>query len=147
MDDPLVTTWMVVILSTHFQRSVYKWTSKYCASNNKKVERAYSFMKCHTPNWNGRTFNVKFERILKAVGASSWAKVIAHCVHDHYYLEYNSEEDSLCHARVFDKRVSEQNLCKTFEKHQSHCCPFVSKYKSSRLGTKITICILRIKVA
>ena len=62
-------------------------------------------------------------------------------------VEYNSEEDSLCHARVFDKRVSEQNLCKTFEKHQSHCCPFVSKYKSSRLGTKITICILRIKVA
>ena len=43
-------------------------------------------------------------------------------------VEYNSEEDSLCHARVFDKRVSEQNLCKTFEKHQSHCCPFVSKY-------------------
>ena len=38
---------------------------KYCASNNKKVERAYSFMKCHTPNWNGRTFNVKFERILR----------------------------------------------------------------------------------
>ena len=64
-DDPLVTTWMVVILSTHFQRSVYKSTSKYCASNNKKVERAYSFMKCHTPNWNGRTFNVKFERILR----------------------------------------------------------------------------------
>ena len=43
-------------------------------------------------------------------------------------VEYNSEEDSPCHARVFDKRVSEQNLCKTFEKHQSHCCPFVSKY-------------------
>ena len=62
------------------------------------------------------------------MGASSWAKVIAHCVHDHYYLDYNSEEDSLCHARVFDKRVSEQNLCKTFEKHPSHCCPFVSKY-------------------
>ena len=73
------------------------------------------------------------------MGASSWAKVIAHCAHDHYYLDYNSEEDSLCHARVFDKRVSEQNLCKTFEKHPSHCCPFVSKYVPSRLGTKITI--------